>query len=107
MSPAYGAALIEHSLMEAGLPGSLKIDGQTDISEGTVARQDPSILLLLLFYRLVRKLSFYLVRFSVAPKVLEALQLAETYLEKTERFSGKVSRKCPGSLREHLTQKHS
>lgn len=54
----YGAALIEHSLMEAGLPGSLKIDGQTDVSE-------------------------------VAPKVLEALQLAETYMEKTERFCGK------------------
>ncbi|XP_015244985.1 PREDICTED: nuclear export mediator factor NEMF [Cyprinodon variegatus] len=54
----YGATLIEHSLIEAGLPGSLKTDSQADVAE-------------------------------VAPKILEALQLAETYLEKTERFSGK------------------
>lgn len=28
--------------------------------------------------------------FTVAPKILEALQMAESYLEKTEQFSGKV-----------------
>ncbi|XP_047201061.1 ribosome quality control complex subunit NEMF-like isoform X2 [Girardinichthys multiradiatus] len=54
----YGATLIEHSLIEAGLSGSLKMDGQAHVSE-------------------------------VAPKILEALQLAETYMEKTEKFSGK------------------
>nr|XP_046267885.1 nuclear export mediator factor NEMF-like [Scatophagus argus] len=50
----YGATLIEHSLMEAGLPGSVKVDAA-----------------------------------NVAPKILEALQIAETYMEKTENFSGK------------------
>ncbi|XP_007565565.1 ribosome quality control complex subunit NEMF isoform X1 [Poecilia formosa] len=54
----YGATLIEHSLMEAGLPGSLKVDSQADVAE-------------------------------VAPKILDALQLAETYMDKTEKFSGK------------------
>lgn len=33
---------------------------------------------------------FDLVAFSVAPKILEALNIAETYMEKTEHFSGKV-----------------
>uniref|UniRef100_A0A8C4E5S8 Ribosome quality control complex subunit NEMF n=1 Tax=Dicentrarchus labrax TaxID=13489 RepID=A0A8C4E5S8_DICLA len=47
----YGATLIEHSLIEAGLSGSVKVD--------------------------------------FAPKILEALQIAETYMEKTENFSGK------------------
>uniref|UniRef100_A0A4W6EQZ6 Ribosome quality control complex subunit NEMF n=1 Tax=Lates calcarifer TaxID=8187 RepID=A0A4W6EQZ6_LATCA len=47
----YGATLIEHSLIEAGLPGSVKID--------------------------------------IAPKILEAMQIAETYMEKTENFTGK------------------
>lgn len=28
--PAYGATLIEHSLIEVGLPGSVKVDGQVD-----------------------------------------------------------------------------
>lgn len=32
---------------------------------------------------------FYLL-FLVAPKILEALQIAETYMEKTQHFSGKV-----------------
>ncbi|XP_041668539.1 nuclear export mediator factor Nemf-like isoform X2 [Cheilinus undulatus] len=54
----YGATLIEHSLIEAGLPGSLKVDQQADASQ-------------------------------VAPKILEALQIAETYMEKTENYSGK------------------
>ncbi|KAG8013295.1 Nuclear export mediator factor Nemf [Nibea albiflora] len=54
----YGATLIEHSLIEAGLPGSVKIDNQVDAAQ-------------------------------VAPKILEALQIAETYMEKTENFSGK------------------
>ncbi|KAI3367622.1 hypothetical protein L3Q82_026464, partial [Scortum barcoo] len=54
----YGATLIEHSLIEAGLPGSVKVDSQVDASQ-------------------------------VAPKILEALQIAETYMEKTENFSGK------------------
>uniref|UniRef100_A0AAQ4PCU5 Ribosome quality control complex subunit NEMF n=1 Tax=Gasterosteus aculeatus aculeatus TaxID=481459 RepID=A0AAQ4PCU5_GASAC len=52
----YGATLIEHSLIEVGLPGSVKVDGQVD---------------------------------AVAPKILEALQIAETYMEKTQHFSGK------------------
>ncbi|XP_070776068.1 ribosome quality control complex subunit NEMF [Enoplosus armatus] len=54
----YGATLIEHSLIEAGLPGSVKVDSQVDAAQ-------------------------------VAPKVLEALQIAETYMDKTENFSGK------------------
>ncbi|KAM7376005.1 hypothetical protein PAMP_005758 [Pampus punctatissimus] len=54
----YGATLIEHSLIEAGLPGSVKVDSQVDAAQ-------------------------------VAPKILEALQMAETYMEKTENFSGK------------------
>uniref|UniRef100_A0A1A7WC97 Ribosome quality control complex subunit NEMF n=1 Tax=Iconisemion striatum TaxID=60296 RepID=A0A1A7WC97_9TELE len=54
----YGATLIEHSLIEAGLPGSFKVDSQADAAE-------------------------------VASEVLKALQVAETYMGKTERFSGK------------------
>ncbi|XP_067470744.1 ribosome quality control complex subunit NEMF-like isoform X2 [Thunnus thynnus] len=54
----YGATLIEHSLIEAGLPGSVKVDSEVDAAQ-------------------------------VAPKILEALQMAETYMEKTENFSGK------------------
>lgn len=54
----YGATLIEHSLIEAGLPGSVKVDTQVDAAQ-------------------------------VAPKILEALQIAETYMEKTANFSGK------------------
>ncbi|XP_037550970.1 nuclear export mediator factor NEMF [Nematolebias whitei] len=54
----YGATLIEHSLIEAGLPGSFKVDAQVDAAE-------------------------------VAPKILAALQIAETYMEQTEKFSGK------------------
>uniref|UniRef100_A0AAX7VG48 Ribosome quality control complex subunit NEMF n=1 Tax=Astatotilapia calliptera TaxID=8154 RepID=A0AAX7VG48_ASTCA len=54
----YGATLIEHSLIEAGLSGSIKIDSQVDSAQ-------------------------------VAPKILEALQIAETYMEKTENFSGR------------------
>lgn len=36
MSQAYGATLIEHSLIEAGLPGSVKVDSQVDAAQGTV-----------------------------------------------------------------------
>uniref|UniRef100_A0AAQ5XNA3 Ribosome quality control complex subunit NEMF n=1 Tax=Amphiprion ocellaris TaxID=80972 RepID=A0AAQ5XNA3_AMPOC len=54
----YGATLIEHSLIEAGLPGFVKVDSQVDAAQ-------------------------------VAPKILAALQIAETYMEKTENFSGK------------------
>uniref|UniRef100_A0A3Q2QMM5 Ribosome quality control complex subunit NEMF n=1 Tax=Fundulus heteroclitus TaxID=8078 RepID=A0A3Q2QMM5_FUNHE len=54
----YGATLIEHSLIQAGLPGSLKVGGEADVAE-------------------------------VAPQILEALQVAETYMERTEKFSGK------------------
>ncbi|XP_053191485.1 ribosome quality control complex subunit NEMF-like [Scomber japonicus] len=54
----YGATLIEHSLLEAGLPGSVKVDSQVDAAQ-------------------------------VAPKILEALQIAETYMEKTENYNGK------------------
>ncbi|XP_039993054.1 nuclear export mediator factor Nemf-like [Xiphias gladius] len=54
----YGATLIEHSLIEAGLPGSVKVDCQVDAAQ-------------------------------VAPKILEAMQIAEKYMEKTEKFSGK------------------
>ncbi|GLD47970.1 nuclear export mediator factor NEMF [Lates japonicus] len=54
----YGATLIEHSLIEAGLPGSVKVDSQADAAQ-------------------------------VAPKILEAMQIAETYMEKTENFTGK------------------
>lgn len=34
-SSAYGATLIEHSLIEAGLSGSAKVDNQTNVAEGT------------------------------------------------------------------------
>ncbi|XP_054651949.1 ribosome quality control complex subunit NEMF-like [Dunckerocampus dactyliophorus] len=54
----YGAAVIEHCLMEAGLPGSVKVDSQVAASQ-------------------------------VAPKILEALEIAEMYMEKAENFSGK------------------
>lgn len=68
----YGATLIEHSLIEAGLPGSVKVDSQVDAAQA-------------------------------APKILEAMQIAETYLEKTENFSGKgyiiqKSEKKPGLI---------
>ncbi|XP_017271414.1 nuclear export mediator factor NEMF [Kryptolebias marmoratus] len=53
----YGATLIEHSLIEAGLPASFKVDSHVEVAE-------------------------------VAPKILAALQIAETYMEKTEKFSG-------------------
>lgn len=33
-SPEYGATLIEHSLIEVGLSGSVKVDAQTDPSQG-------------------------------------------------------------------------
>ncbi|KAG7466460.1 hypothetical protein MATL_G00165000 [Megalops atlanticus] len=61
----YGATLIEHCLMEVSLPGSVKLDGQFDITRD-------------------------------APKVLEALQKAEEYMEKTANFSGKgfIIQKC-------------
>lgn len=35
-SPAYGATLIEHSLIEAGLPGSAKVDSKVDAAQGIV-----------------------------------------------------------------------
>ncbi|XP_034015884.1 nuclear export mediator factor NEMF-like [Thalassophryne amazonica] len=54
----YGATLIEHSLIEVGLPGSVKVDSQTAVAQ-------------------------------VAPKILEALQIAETYMDRTQNFSGK------------------
>ncbi|XP_060938222.1 ribosome quality control complex subunit NEMF-like isoform X2 [Limanda limanda] len=54
----YGATLIEHSLIEVGLSGSVKVDSQVDAAQ-------------------------------VAPKILEAMQVAETYMEKTANFSGK------------------
>lgn len=43
---AYGATLIEHSLIEVGLPGSVKVDSQVDAAQGIVAQFD---LILLLF----------------------------------------------------------
>lgn len=33
---AYGATLIEHSLIEAGLPGSAKVESQVDAAQGIV-----------------------------------------------------------------------
>ena len=35
-SPAYGATLIEHSLIEVGLSGSVKVDSQVDAAQGKV-----------------------------------------------------------------------
>lgn len=35
-SPAYGATLIEHSLIEVGLPGSVKVDNEVVAAQGTV-----------------------------------------------------------------------
>lgn len=34
MFSAYGATLIEHSFIEAGLPGSIKVDSQENAAEG-------------------------------------------------------------------------
>ncbi|XP_014065438.1 nuclear export mediator factor NEMF isoform X1 [Salmo salar] len=61
----YGATLIEHCLMEVGLPGFIKVDSQYD------AARD-------------------------APKILDALQMAEDYMEKTASFDGKgyIIQKC-------------
>uniref|UniRef100_A0A8C7H867 Ribosome quality control complex subunit NEMF n=1 Tax=Oncorhynchus kisutch TaxID=8019 RepID=A0A8C7H867_ONCKI len=61
----YGATLIEHCLMEVGLPGFIKVDSQFD------AARD-------------------------APKILDALQMAEVYMEKTASFDGKgyIIQKC-------------
>ncbi|XP_066528980.1 ribosome quality control complex subunit NEMF-like isoform X2 [Hoplias malabaricus] len=54
----YGGTLIEHCLMEVGLPGFMKMDSQFNIAE-------------------------------VAPKILEALQIAENFMEKAAVFDGK------------------
>lgn len=80
---AYGATLIEHSLIEVGLPGSAKIDSQADAAQGTVE---------MWLINKVNKVNFnfWIHAFSVAPKILEALKIAETYMEKTENFTGKV-----------------
>uniref|UniRef100_A0A673ZCY5 Nuclear export mediator factor n=1 Tax=Salmo trutta TaxID=8032 RepID=A0A673ZCY5_SALTR len=61
----YGATLIEHCLMEVGLPGFIKVDSQYD------AARD-------------------------APKILDALQMAEDYMEKTASFDGTgyIIQKC-------------
>lgn len=45
-STAYGATLIEHSLLEAGLPGSVKVDSQVDAAQGIVEQLDLRLLLL-------------------------------------------------------------
>uniref|UniRef100_A0A8C9SSN9 Ribosome quality control complex subunit NEMF n=1 Tax=Scleropages formosus TaxID=113540 RepID=A0A8C9SSN9_SCLFO len=65
---SYGATLIEHCLIEAGFSGSVKLDDQFNIVQGT----------------------------RDAPKVLEALRKAEEYMEKTESFCGKgyIIQKC-------------
>ncbi|KAK1793434.1 hypothetical protein P4O66_011812 [Electrophorus voltai] len=54
----YGGTLIEHCLIEVGLPGLLKMDDQFNIMQA-------------------------------GPKLLEALQMAENYMEKAARFNGK------------------
>ncbi|XP_062324642.1 ribosome quality control complex subunit NEMF-like [Osmerus eperlanus] len=61
----YGATLIEHCLMEVGLSGFIKLDGQFNVDRD-------------------------------APKILEALKMAEDYMEKTGSFSGKgyIIQKC-------------
>uniref|UniRef100_A0A4W5RJJ1 Nuclear export mediator factor n=1 Tax=Hucho hucho TaxID=62062 RepID=A0A4W5RJJ1_9TELE len=61
----YGATLIEHCLMEVGLPGFIKVDSQFDTARD-------------------------------APKILDALQMAEDYMEKTASFDGKgyIIQKC-------------
>lgn len=89
-STAYGATLIEHSLIEAGLSGSIKIDSQVDSAQGIVGQLE-TILFLLYFSTNLQLNLVSLLFSSVAPKILEALQIAETYMEKTENFSGKVS----------------
>lgn len=35
-SSAYGATLIEHSMIEVGVPGSAKVDSQSEVAQGTV-----------------------------------------------------------------------
>ncbi|XP_030636380.1 ribosome quality control complex subunit NEMF [Chanos chanos] len=61
----YGGTLIEHCLMEVGLPGLIKVDSQFNLTEA-------------------------------APKILEALQMAEEYMAKTKTFNGKgyIIQKC-------------
>lgn len=54
----YGGTLIEHCLIDVGLPGLMKIDSQFNIAD-------------------------------VGPKLLEALQMAEIYMEKAGSFNGK------------------
>uniref|UniRef100_A0A8C9VER4 Ribosome quality control complex subunit NEMF n=1 Tax=Scleropages formosus TaxID=113540 RepID=A0A8C9VER4_SCLFO len=41
--PAYGATLIEHCLIEAGFSGSVKLDDQFNIVQGTRAVMNPSL----------------------------------------------------------------
>lgn len=89
--PAYGATLIEHSLIEVGLPGSVKVDGQVDAG---IVEEIKMIVLWLIQRRVADEVLFcdnmFYLLFLVAPKILEALQIAETYMEKTQNFSGKV-----------------
>lgn len=77
---------MEHCLIEAGLSGSVKVDSGVDASQGRVTkhkqrRERGNI-------RIVNIWTFV---FLVAPKILEALRTAETYMDQTENFRGKVS----------------
>lgn len=80
--------------MEVGLSGSVKVD--SDVGQGTVKTFECSNIPRCICYKQNNvcyslKLTVYrLLAISVAPKILEALKIAETYMEKTEKFDGKV-----------------
>uniref|UniRef100_A0A8C1QKG9 Ribosome quality control complex subunit NEMF n=1 Tax=Cyprinus carpio TaxID=7962 RepID=A0A8C1QKG9_CYPCA len=78
----YGGSLIEHCLMAVGLPGLCKVDSQSEVTGR-----------------------------DISPKILEALQMAEDYMEKTANFSGrgyiiqkseKKPSMCPDEAEEEL-----
>ncbi len=97
---AYGGPLIEHCLAAVGLPGLCRVDSQADVTQGKhhqhVNRRDCSLeqmCVVMLSWRSRRNQTMVL-SFAVSPRVLEALQMAEDYMEKTSSFSGQVS-VCP------------
>lgn len=97
---AYGGTLIEHSLMAVGLPGLMKVDGQFDVNRGKNHLEFKSVLLF--------KKEFKDTTLSIteSPKILEALQMAEDFMEKTSNFSGKV-RVCVRNGEEYIVMSQS
>lgn len=82
---AYGGSLIEHCLMAVGLPGLCKVE-QFEIAQG---KWFLLISVVMLSCGRIQKESFCF--FAAIFKIMEALQMAEDYMEKTADFSGRVS----------------